>query len=234
MNKKMKRIISIFVALLFIVILPEITIAQDWANLNRFKEENMELKKSDSNENRIVFMGNSITEMWKELSPSNFFDNKSYINRGISGQTTPQMLLRFRQDVVDLQPNIVVILAGINDIAENTGPTSLKNIMDNIKSMTEIAQANNIKVVLCSVLPANDFSWNPDIKPTELVIDLNKLIMKYALENSLPYVDYYTPMVDDKKGLKKELGVDSVHPNSKGYAVMEEILKENLSYFTKQ
>ncbi len=222
-NSNVKNTLSI---LIFCISLfqNEFVSAQDWANLKHYKKENMQLKKMKIDSNRIVFMGNSITEQWKELSPSDFFGNKSFINRGISGQTTPQMLLRFRQDVLDLHPKAVIILAGINDIAENTGPTSLKNIMDNIKSMTELAQSSNIKVILCSVLPANDFNWNPKIKPTQSVILLNKLIKKYATENNIPYVDYFTPMVDKNFGLKKELGLDSVHPNSKGYAIMEELI----------
>ena len=220
----MKRIISIIVILIISITSIETATAQDWANLKRFKIENMKIGKPDTNAIRIVFMGNSITEMWQKLSPSNFFANESYINRGISGQTTPQMLLRFRQDVVDLQPNVVVILGGINDIAGNTGPTSVKNILDNIKSMTEIARANNIKVVLCSVLPAKSFKWNHDTKPAPIVIRLNNLIQKYAKDRDIVYVDYYSQMVDEKNGLKQELGLDSVHPNSKGYAVMEKVI----------
>jgi len=147
-------------------------------------------------------MGDSITEFWK-VNDGAFFNSNPFIDRGISGQTTPQMVLRFRQDVIDLKPSVVVILAGINDIAENTGPITLDQIMGNIISMVELAKANNIKVVLCSVLPANQFNWNPKIKPAEKVIALNEMIQNYATKNNITYVDYYTAMVDDQKGLQK-------------------------------
>ncbi|HYH16561.1 MAG TPA: GDSL-type esterase/lipase family protein, partial [Flavisolibacter sp.] len=134
----------------------------DWANLNRYAEQNKKLGLPKGQERRVVFMGNSITEGWSRAD-SAFFNGKSYINRGISGQTTPQMLLRFRQDVIDLKPAVVVILAGINDIAENTGPTTVEAIFGNIVSMAELAKMNNIRVVLSSVLPAYTFSWRPNI-----------------------------------------------------------------------
>ncbi|MEE3135819.1 MAG: GDSL-type esterase/lipase family protein, partial [Candidatus Neomarinimicrobiota bacterium] len=155
------RIVNVL--LLFLVVL-EYVIAQDydqdWPNLNRYKNENAKLILTDSNKNRIVFMGNSITEEWKRFQPEFFSDNK-YINRGISGQTTPQMLIRFRPDVIDLRPTAVVILAGINDIAENTGPSTVKMIAGNIISMAELAESNGIKVIISSILPASGFSWRP-------------------------------------------------------------------------
>lgn len=204
--------------------------AQDWANLKRFQKANDSIKlKQDSS--RIVFMGNSITEHWR----SGFFkENESFVNRGISGQTTPQMLLRFRQDVINLEPATVVILAGINDIAHNTGPTSVKAIYNNISSMAELAEANSIEVILCSVLPANNFPWREEIKPADKVIELNSLVKDYANKNNITYVDYYSAMVDEKKGLRADLGDDGVHPNAKGYAIMESlILKAITKLFNK-
>jgi lysophospholipase L1-like esterase len=205
----------------------ESSIAQDWANLTRFKQENSELKSSGKVKDRIVFMGNSITEGWSSIRP-NFFANNSFVNRGISGQTTPQMLLRFRQDVINLKPSAVVILAGINDIAGNTGPMSIEVIAENIFSMAELARAHNIEVVLCSVLPAADFSWRPGLEPADKVIKLNKLISRYAKEQNLIYVDYYNSMVNDSKGLKETLGNDGVHPNARGYEIMESLLETAL------
>jgi len=202
--------------------------AQDWANLKRFEKENTELKTPKPNEHRIVFMGNSITEGWKNIRPD-FFTNKPYINRGIGGQTTPQMLLRFRQDVINLSPSVVVILAGINDIAGNTGPSTIKMIENNIISMAEIAKANNIKVVLCSVLPAYDFPWRPGLEPAKKVIKLNALLKSYAEKYNLVYVDYFSAMVNKSNGLKEELGSDGIHPNAKGYAIMEPIVEKGIA-----
>lgn len=202
--------------------------AQDWANLKRFQKENAELDILKSGEHRIVFMGNSITEGWLSLRPE-FFDGKPYVNRGISGQTTPQMLLRFRQDVINLNPSVVVILAGINDIAENTGPSTTKMMAGNIFSMAELAKSNNIKVMFCSVLPAFDFPWRPGLEPAGKVIKLNELMKSYATQHEIVYVDYFTAMVDDSNGLKEELGSDGVHPNAAGYSIMEPILESALS-----
>ncbi len=199
-------------------------IAQDWADLNRYKKENIVLELQ---ENRIVFMGNSITEMWSIVNPD-FFDRNYYVNRGISGQTTPQMLLRFRQDVIELKPKVVIILAGINDIAENTGPSTLEMIESNIVSMTELAKTNKIKVVLCSVLPASEFSWSPKIKPAQKVIALNEKLKTYAKNSDITYVDFFSHMVNELNGLKAELGNDGVHPNLKGYLVMEPILEKGI------
>ena len=202
--------------------------SQDWANLKRFKKENAELEAPKANEHRIVFMGNSITEGWKNIRPS-FFANKPYINRGISGQTTPQMLLRFRQDVINLSPSVVVILAGINDIAGNTGPSTIEMISNNIISMAELAKANNIQVVLCSVLPAYDFPWRPGLEPAEKVIKLNTILKSYAKKNNLVYVDYFSAMVNTSNGLKDELGNDGIHPNATGYKIMEPIAEKGIS-----
>jgi lysophospholipase L1-like esterase len=169
-------------------------------------------------------MGNSITESWK-LIDSNFFIGKPYINRGISGQTTPQMLVRFRPDVIALEPSIVVILAGINDIAENTGPIALNDIYGNIISMVQLAKVNKIKVVVSSVLPANAFPWRPGIKPAEKIIMLNMMLSAYCKTKNIVYVDYYSKMVDDQKGLDKKFSEDGVHPNLAGYKIMEPLVE---------
>ncbi|MEJ1222036.1 SGNH/GDSL hydrolase family protein [Sediminicola sp. 1XM1-17] len=193
--------------------------AQDWANLDRYREANEALQKELPKEGRIVFMGNSITEGWSDHHPE-FFNNPAYINRGISGQTTPQMLLRFKQDVIDLQPQVVIILAGINDIAGNTGPATQKMIEDNIFSMVELAKVHGIQVVLASVLPASEFPWAPGLEPAQKVIALNTSLRSYAEANDLVYLDYFTAMVDAKNGLKKQYTYDGVHPNESGYKIM--------------
>jgi len=193
---------------------------KDWANLNRFKMENAALPSPPKNEKRVVFMGNSITEGWQYID-TNFFKNKQFVNRGISGQTTPQMLLRFRQDVVRIKPYAVVILAGINDIAQNNGYISVEDIFGNIQSMAELAEASGIKVILSSVVPANIIPWNEEIEPADLVIQLNTMLEKYCKANNYTYVDYYSKMVDGKKGLDRKYSDDGVHPNLAGYKVME-------------
>ena len=205
----------------------QIAEAQDWANLKRFQEENAQVMPPVKGEKRVVFMGNSITEGWKRIMPE-YFENNPYINRGISGQTTPQMLLRFTQDVIDLQPSAVVILAGINDIAGNTGPATQEMITDNIFAMAELAKAHGIKVLICSVLPAADFPWRPGMEPAQKVVDLNKALKAYAEKNKHVYVDYFTAMVNESNGLKKELGDDGVHPNKDGYRIMEPLLEAAL------
>lgn len=194
----------------------------DWPYLNRYRDENVKLGLPAPGEKRVVFMGNSITEGWKYLSPL-YFSGRPYICRGISGQTTPQMLIRFRPDVIALKPKVVLILAGINDIAGNTGPATLEMIEDNITSMAELAKANGIQVILSSVLPAYDFPWNPGVFPSEKILLLNKWIKQYASENDFYYVDYYSSMVDERKGLKAEFSGDGVHPNEVGYKVMEQL-----------
>ncbi len=220
--------LKLTLSILLTFFLLEFSHAQDWANLKRFQIENAELIIPKSGEHRIVFMGNSITEGWLKIRPE-FFANKPYVNRGISGQTTPQMLLRFRQDVINLMPSVVVILAGINDIAGNTGPSTIEMIADNIVSMAELAQANNIKVLLCSVLPAFDFPWRRGLEPAEKVIKLNALLKSYAKKHNMVYVDYFTTMVDESNGLKEEFGSDGVHPNATGYSIMEPILEDAIA-----
>jgi lysophospholipase L1-like esterase len=203
---------------------------QDWPYLNKYKKENAVLDTTQTGENRIVFMGDSITEFWSNVHPE-FFLEKSYINRGISGQTSPQMLLRFKADVIDLKPAVVVILAGGNDIAGNTGPSTLEMIQNNIFSMVELAQTHKIKVILCSVLPANYFYWKPKEKPADTIVALNKSVESYAKANDIPYVDYYSAMVDDQKGLPLVYSNDGVHPNKAGYQLMEPIVERIIALY---
>jgi lysophospholipase L1-like esterase len=196
--------------------------AQDWPDLGRFEEANQKLIEQASDPERVVFMGNSITEGWIKTYPDYFTGH--FVNRGISGQVTPQMLIRFRSDVIDLKPAAVIILAGTNDIAGNKGPSSLKMILDNLKSMTEIAKSNNIKVLLCSVLPAYDYPWRPGKEPNTIIPELNKMIKEYAKEANVTYVDCFSPMANDKNGMKEELTKDGVHPTSAGYDIMRPII----------
>lgn len=200
---------------------------QDWPNLGRYAEENRALECTAPVKGRVVFMGNSITENWYRFHPG-FFDERGYVARGISGQTTPQMLIRFRQDVVNIGAETVVILAGTNDIAGNTGNSTLPMIMDNIKSMCDIAASNGIRVVLCSLLPAYRYSWNREARPDILIPELNLLIEKYAAEKGFTYIDLFTPMADkspgNENGLPPLLSKDGVHPNMEGYKIMEELL----------
>ncbi len=193
--------------------------AQDWPDLKHFEKDNDALEPPQPDEKRVVFMGNSITIGWLNSMPE-FFEGKPYINRGISGQTTPQMLLRFRRDVIALKPRVVVILAGTNDIAGNTGPATRNMIMDNIKSMAELARAHNIAVVLCSVLPASDYPWSPGLGPDEKIPALNTEIKNYALENDLVYLDYFSALANNRNGMDPELAADGVHPTRKGYEIM--------------
>jgi lysophospholipase L1-like esterase len=173
-------------------------------------------------------MGDSITQGWKIEGPDGYFPGKPYINRGISGQTTPQMLVRFRQDVIDLKPRAVVILAGINDIAGNTGPETLEQIEDNLASMAELAATNHIRVVMCSVMPAFDFPWRPGMTPAPKVVELNEWIKSYAAENRHVYVDYHSAMKDERDGLPAALSHDGVHPLPAGYAVMTPLVEAGI------
>lgn len=201
----------------------------DWANLKLYEQKNEELKKINDSE-RIVFMGNSITQDWIHFRKGFFIDN-NFVNRGIGGQTTPQMLIRFKPDVVNLNPKAVVIMAGINDIAQNTGPISIKNIAENIISMVEIANAYNIKVFICSTLPAIDFPWSPGLSPAPKVIELNSILKTYCYKNNITYVDYFKLMADKNGGLKVPdytSAEDLVHPNINGYKVMERLVLESI------
>ena len=206
--------------------------AQDWPNLNKYQNENANLKPVPTGQKRIVFMGDSITEFWS-ISDPEYFAGKPYVNRGISGQTTPQMLIRFRADVIALKPTVVVILAGINDIAGNTGPSTLEMTTDNIISMVELARANHIKVILCSVLPAFDFPWRKGLEPAEKVVKLNSMIKKYADANNILYLDYYSAMVNEQKRLNAAYADDGVHPNKLGYAVMEPLVEDAIRFNLK-
>ncbi len=227
-----RYIFTLFLFLLFMS--TEKTYSQNWnefANTSRYDKANLELKLHTKAENRVVFMGNSITEGWIMMRPE-FFKNRDYINRGIGGQTTPQMLLRFRPDVIDLNPKVIVILAGTNDIAGNTGYTSLETIIGNIKSMAEIANANGIRVIISSVLPAIDYPWKPGLDPAIKIIKINKALKTYAEKNNFIYLDYYSAMVDDKGGLKVPdytTANDLVHPNKAGYLVMEKLAEKAIN-----
>ena len=180
---------------------------------------------------KIVLMGDSITESWSSYSP-NFFSNNSYlINKGVSGETPPQMLNRFDADVLSLTPEAVIILAGINDIAQNTGYISVSEIFNNIVLMVNLAKNNNINPVLCSVLPANELTWKPEIKPAELVIELNQKLSAYCKTNNLVYIDYFSSMVGKNKELRSELTYDGIHPDKEGYIIMEELLETVLKKF---
>src|SRR5690348_9657920 len=192
----------------------------DWAFLGKYRDADDALPPPAPGENRVVFMGDSITEGWgMKATPTTpargeFFPGKPYINRGISGQTSPQMLVRFRQDVIDLKPKVVVILAGTNDLAENTGPMPLEDTESNLQSMSDLATANGIRVVLCSVLPAKSFWWHPGIEPSVKIVELNKWIRAYAARRGFPFVDYYDAMADKDGGLRSDLSPDGVHPNA--------------------
>ncbi len=202
---------------------------KDWAHLKLYEKENEQLKKI-ADPNRVVFMGNSITQGWSNFDAS-FFSDNPFVNRGIGGQTSPQMLIRFKPDVVNLNPKAVVIMAGINDIAGNTGPITIENTAENIISMAEIAKANEIKVFICSTLPAIDFPWSPGMEPGPKVVKLNSILKNYCDSNNIPYVDYFSAMSDEKGGLKVPeytTADDLVHPNLAGYKVMEKIILKAL------
>jgi lysophospholipase L1-like esterase len=205
----------------------------DWANLKRYAQENAELMAEPLRGDRVVFMGNSITEGWKKKD-STFFLEHPYIDRGISGQTSPQMLVRFRPDVIALKPATVVILAGTNDVAQNTGPISNHDILGNIISMTQLAQANGIKVILCSVLPANDFPWRRGLQPADKIVALNTMIKEFCDRNHVTYVDYYSALVDEQKGLDRKFSDDGVHPTLDGYRIMEPLIEQAIGEIGKR
>ena len=200
----------------------------DWPNLQRYRDANAALLPPAMGENRVVFMGNSITEGWIKYFPSQF-PRKPYVGRGISGQTTPQMLVRFHQDVIALQPKVVVILAGTNDIAGNTGPSTLEMIEDNLASMTELAKAHNIRVVLCSVLPVYDYPWRPGLEPAPKIVALNAWMRHYADSTGSVYVDFHGAMADARQGMRAELANDGVHPNETGYRIMAPLVEEGIA-----
>lgn len=205
--------------------------AQDWANLSRYTDANQTL--ASYGKGKVVLVGDSITDFWVRRSPS-FFEKYGFICRGISGQTTPQMLLRFRTDVIDTEASTVVILAGTNDVAENTGPATDEQIIGNIASMCDMAKAHGIRVVICSILPARQYSWKKSVHPEVRIPELNAKLRSYAEKNHITYVDYFSAMVDreneaNANGLPARLSKDGVHPNGEGYAIMEELLLKALS-----
>jgi lysophospholipase L1-like esterase len=201
----------------------------DFPWLARFQEADLKLGPPAPGENRVVFMGDSITEGWHFDGPSPAFAGKPYINRGISGQTTPQMVLRFHQDVIALQPRVVVILAGTNDIAGNTGPMTLEQTEDNLAAMAEMATVNHIRVVLCSVLPAFDYPWQPGLTPAAKINTINAWIKVYAEKHGYIFVDYHSAMKDERDGLPVNLSRDGVHPAPAGYAVMAPLVEAGIA-----
>jgi len=215
---------------------------KDWPALARYRDDNARIAAPKSNEDRVVFMGDSITDSWDDPKYGGFFTGKPYLNRGISGQTTPQMLIRFRPDVIALQPSVVVILAGTNDIAGNTGPTTLQAIEDNLTSMAELARQYHIRLVLASLLPVSDYEKTADgqprnqtiRRPPAQIIALNEWMKSYAAKNKLTYLDYYSVMVDVKGFLKDELSDDGLHPNEKGYAVMAPLAEQAIEQALKK
>ncbi len=206
-------------------------IPTDWANFQKYATANQTLMTA--NENRVVFMGNSITEGWARSNPA-FFEGRPYINRGISGQTTAQMVLRFQPDVIALKPKVVVLLAGTNDIAGNTGYTTFDQIVANISNMVAQAQANHIRVVLCSVLPAYDYPWRPGLQPAAKIVALNQRLQQLAAERDCVYVDYFNAMADQRNGLRAGLGDDGVHPNAAGYQIMEPLVERGIAEALKK
>jgi lysophospholipase L1-like esterase len=194
---------------------------QDWATLGRYRADNAALPPPANHEHRVVFMGDSITDFWGR-GPRNgtFFPEKPYINRGISGQTTPQMLIRFQRDVVHLEPSAVLILAGTNDIAGNTGPSTPQMIEDNLKSMAQIAKANGISVILASITPAFAYPWKAGIQPTDTIREVNAWMRNYCTKEGCIYLDYYSSMSDPTGAMLPGLSFDGVHPTPSGYNVM--------------
>jgi len=204
-------------------------VLKDWPNLARYHDDNASLAPPAPDATRVVFMGDSITDNWGRKY-SKFFEGKPYINRGISGQTTPQMLIRFRPDVIALKPQVVVILAGTNDIAGNTGVMTLEAIEDNLASMAELAKANNIRVVLASVMPVCDYIRPQTLqRPPEKIIALNAWIKDYAVKNNYVYLDYYSAMLDDKQMLRQEITDDGLHPNAAGYDIIAPLAEKAIA-----
>jgi len=200
----------------------------DWPGLGRYHEANVKLDAPTATETRVVFMGDSITDAWGKHFDK-YFPGKPYVGRGISGQTTPQMLVRFRPDVIALAPKVVVILAGTNDIAGNTGPETPEMIEDNFASMVDLAKANGIRVVLCSILPVFDYPWKRGLEPAQKIVDLNKWLKDYAARSGAVYVDYFAAMVDEKLGCQAELCYDGVHPTEAGYAAMVPLVEKAIA-----
>lgn len=215
---------------------------RDWPELNRYSEANAALVAPLKVEKRVIFLGDSITDFWSRPASGGFFPGKPYINRGIDGQTTPQMLIRFKADVIALKPKVVVILAGTNDIAGNTGPTTPEQIADNLSSMADLAQAHGVRIVLASVLPVSDYGHRADgrnliqteRRPPDQIIKLNSWIRRYSSENGYIYLDYFSVMADESGMLRKELSEDGLHPNARGYAVMAPIAEQAIKSALKK
>jgi lysophospholipase L1-like esterase len=197
----------------------------EWAYLSRYRDADAKLGPPQASEKRVVFLGDSITQFWGETD-GKFFSDKPYVNRGIGGQTTSQMLVRFRQDVIGLTPAVVVILGGTNDIAENGGLTTLEAIEENLQSMVELARLHGIRVVLASVLPTLDYPWRPGLKPADKISGLNRWMEEFCTQNHLVYLDYYSAMVDASRAMRPDLSGDGVHPDLAGYLVMEPLTEE--------
>jgi acyl-CoA thioesterase-1 len=199
----------------------------DWPSLGHYRVENARVASLPEDSHRVVFLGDSITEFWSQ--GGRIFQEKPYLNRGISGQTTPQILLRFRQDVIALRPEVVAILAGTNDVAGNTGPSTPEMVEDNLASMVDLAHANGIRVILSSILPAFDYPWKPGLAPAGKIVALNRWIREYASSHGCIYLDYFSAMADGREGMKADYSKDGVHPNAAGYAVMEPLAEEAIS-----
>lgn len=201
---------------------------KDWAQFYRYEAKNDSLEKSPS----VVFMGNSITDFWAKTRPD-FFTKYNIAGRGISGQVSSQMLVRFQSDVINLKPKAVVILSGTNDIARNNGLITLEHILENIVSMCQIAKANGVKPVIASVLPCAGFSWIPEVKPADDIKKLNEMLKAYAKKNKIAYVDYYSALVDERGGLPEAYSKDGCHPNAAGYEIMETVVMKTISKYVK-
>jgi lysophospholipase L1-like esterase len=200
----------------------------DWAELRHYQSRNEIMGEPKAGDKRVIFLGSSIFERWSDLMPE-FFSNKNYINRGISGQISPQLLIRFRQDVIDLKPKAVIILAGSNDIAGSMGHVNNTTIMNNIKSMSELARLHGIQVILCAYLPVYDYPWRKGLEPAEKIVSLNKEIQAYATKEGFVLLDYFNPLVDNRKGQRSELTLDGVHPNAAGYKIMAKVTEEAIA-----
>ncbi|GLQ93602.1 SGNH/GDSL hydrolase family protein [Dyella acidisoli] len=196
----------------------------DFGGLCRFRAANTKLPSAT--DHRVVFFGDSITESWIDAD-SDLFTN-DVIDRGISGQTTTQMVVRFRQDVIDLHPAVVHILAGTNDIAGNTGPTSIEAIENNIKTMVELARAHHVRVILASITPVAKYPWRREVQPVETIRTINDWMKGYAKENGLVYLDYFSSLDDGHRGFIAKLAIDGVHPNAEGYAVMDKLARQSI------
>ena len=221
----MKRILAIFITVTItcLCLNAQEKTHKDWAKFYRYEQSNGTIQVKP----RAVFLGDSITDGWAKKSPD-FFSTNNFVGRGISGQTTSHMLVRFRRDVLDLSPKYVVILAGTNDIALNNGLISHENILGNIQSMCELAKIHKIRPILCSVLPADRFKWRKELKPAEDIVKLNEMIKEYARSAKVPYVDYHSALKDENNALPEKYAADGVHPNIDCYKIMENIIVKYL------